>query len=95
MMTEQEVRDRLALLPTESADAVAAFLQEHGVKGKRVESNSCPIANWVGDPSKKIGVCASGIGPNVADAPWDITPGKAVRDFVLRFDGENYPELIA
>jgi hypothetical protein len=47
MVTREKIEESLAFLGTSSADQVAASLRNMGIKGSS-ESNSCPIANWLG-----------------------------------------------
>lgn len=93
-------RDKL--LQFETADEIAEFLFEQGVKGTRALSTSCAIANWMTETTG-IGVAVNQI------EMWESYNGAvvnygglvlhrhsdAISSFVIKFDEGHYPELIA
>lgn len=87
-MTRDEVLAKLAELP-DTADGIAAFLAERGVKGYRHSHRSCPIANYL----DAVSVSAFGLTWKEPALTVDI-PRPALL-FVRHFDNGEYPELIA
>lgn len=89
--------DKLASLKT--ADEIANLLSGYGVKGFRADAQNCPISKWM----------ASQTGEEVITSPYymrildKISEGtvkgserpltSAMQHFVMRFDGQEYPEL--
>lgn len=90
--------ERVALLPTTSADDVADFLVRMGVTGQLQEPCYCPIAEWIGDPDRRIAVmgqraCELYGPPGYEDEHYIDLP-ESVSMFIARFDKYDYPELV-
>lgn len=86
-------RDKLAGF--QSADELAGFLMDEGIKGRRQMSNSCAIAVWM---KKTTGVS---VGVSMTEL-WEdhytprvqpIKHNEVLKDFVVKFDNHQYPEL--
>lgn len=96
----ERARERVALLPTTSADDVAQFLRKRGVKGELSEPYHCPVAEWIADDDHRIGVVGERAVllsdlPGYADIDdFYVELPKPVSRFVTLFDGCRYPELI-
>lgn len=69
-----------------TADEVAAALKRRRIRGTRLSSNCCPIAKFLGSAE----VCQDFID---LCGTIRITPPRAVRTFIDRFDDGRYPEL--
>lgn len=87
------LNEALALLPTTSADDVAAFLQREGIKGWHVSPRRCPLAVFF---SRATGVpCAVGstwVAVEGAQVQFVSLPA-ALADFVRTFDHGKHREL--
>jgi hypothetical protein len=82
----------------DTPEEVADFLHKRGIKGNRVEANSCPVAQYI--TSSNFGFeWASvfdtvGAGKHLDDVGVSITTPTAVRTFVSEFDLGKYPHLV-
>lgn len=79
----------------ETADEVANFLCQEGIKGQRRVSDNCPISNWMSVTtgtsfSTGINVLLTGAGGST----WLRQNTAALIEFVGLFDFGAYPELI-
>ncbi len=79
-----------------TADEVAEFLRERGIKGQIGNLNRCPIAEYVNGAS---GVNCEVDDDSVAVAFNDDAEAKyimsaAMKEFVQKFDAGDYPDLI-
>jgi hypothetical protein len=91
------VAQALAELPTESADAVAEFLRDKGIKGRPMSWTDCPIAHWIrsrtgGLHGPKFEVITSGT--IEIREPVGVTRhfhSEAVEEFIRAFDGPFNP----
>jgi hypothetical protein len=85
----QVIIDKLAGLG--SADDVARFFRVEGVVGDH-SLGSCPVARYIGRESgQRITVTHTHWGAISIEAR--LLP-RPVADFVMRFDGLDYPDLI-
>jgi hypothetical protein len=102
VIDETQVEETLRQLG-DNADAVAASLRERGVKGLVGLAEHCPIATLlrrtygadvdvIEVESDSIRVHCHGEGPY--ESMWIEPPPPAVRDFVERFDGGEYSDLV-
>jgi hypothetical protein len=85
----------------DTADEVADFLHKRGIKGNRVEANSCPVAQYI--TSSNFGFEWASVfdtisaGRNVDDnnsADITIATPKTVLKFIKEFDLGKYPQLV-
>lgn len=78
----------------ETADEVAEFLQDQGIKAQRASATSCAISKWVSEVT----------GEFVTTGPTSMSVGnlceyqafyhtKAVSEFIVLFDNGFFPEL--
>lgn len=93
-----DITQALLAIDLDSADDVAAFFMEAGIKGPScgVDSKECPVARYLSD------VCGEPISVGVWDAGPEDSSGhdgrsfplpNAVRKFVSLFDQDKYPDL--
>lgn len=88
-------RDKLAGF--ETADEIAQFLLDQGVKGTLGSATNCAISMWMkevtGDPSIRTTqaciACSLGLQNIVIETNTD-----AMADFVSKFDEAQYPALL-
>lgn len=77
-----------------SPDQIALFFKQEQVFGRPCVAFECPVANYV---KRETGEMTSVSGWSVTSGdvrvefPWE----SAISDFVARFDGFGYPDLIA
>lgn len=80
-----------------SKDAIADYLRAAGIKGKRMRSCMCPVANWLAfqlDTAQRVSV-----GSKITLAAYeDGPPAEAqtpenVSQFIYAFDQDEYPLL--
>jgi hypothetical protein len=97
--TDDELYEALCELG-DTPDEVAAKLYEAGFKGERETGYSCPIAVYLNSAAAAFEACVE---------PEDVwlnsvnefdhvrlhaVPPAAVADFILKFDGGEYPDLV-
>jgi hypothetical protein len=94
MMAIESAEVILPLTKLKSANAIAKFLKEQGITGKRGDANKCPIANYLHKNLPK------GVSPQSVQVAGDVamdgvrvnaTP--AVFAFIQKFDDGEIPEL--
>lgn len=105
MIDVQVLVDKLNGL--ESADEVAAFLQEQGVIGVPMAAEFCPVSNWIRRESGEKHVSTANsvriwetentafwnsYGPGDIKAQYILSP--FVQKFIVKFDSLNYPNLV-
>jgi hypothetical protein len=79
-------------------DEIAAFLEGQGCVGDRGHTYRCPVATYVRRVTGRLAVIHTAV-VRVGDSEtgrtveWTKTPNP-VRDFVARFDGGQYPNLL-
>ena len=89
--------DKLAALPT--PEAIRDFLIAEGVRGCKHAPESCALAAYMTANSEidvsvgynyivTYGSCDDALGETLAP------PTPAMRDFIVRFDNGEYPELV-
>lgn len=90
----EELLDELGDFP----GAVAAALKEQGIKGRRANSNYCPIANYLKSKGYRnpsvTEDCIDVVEEN--DAPCVVTEcitPDVIVDFISGFDSGLYPDL--
>jgi hypothetical protein len=76
----------------QTADEVAEFLQGQGCMGIRGHPHLCPVAHYLARMHGEHCAVASHIVVNETHRAVVDTP-PAVRDFIVRFDAGDYPEL--
>lgn len=101
-----EVLEKLGALG--SADHIALFLEEQGIRGHLTNSESCPITNYIerettadastGRYSVVVGL-QRGLGCTeridfTDDDTYYLPQYEAISHFVAAFDNEKYPNLI-
>jgi len=89
---EERVAAAIAELPTENADAVAAYLAAVGVRGVRSSAEDCPIARYVRLRARHAVWVA--VGEIYSRTGGFGTLPAAVVDFYRRFDHGEYPDLM-
>lgn len=95
-MAELTLAQALAELP-DTADGIAAFLADLKCTGKRNRTDCCPIANYL----KQAGVASDldvdplivTVWPHNEDTV-DVRTPEHVAEFMRRFDGWAWPELV-
>lgn len=98
-----EVLEKLGALG--SADHIALFLEEEGIKGHLTNSESCPITNYIeretdavvttGRYSMSIEFGCESVDFVEKGGDFGLLPQyEAVSYFVRNFDEEEYPNLI-
>jgi hypothetical protein len=83
----------LAALPTASADGIAAYLTQLGIRGKRADGCRCPIAAYLA--AEDVDGVIVGPEGTWVDGVYAVFPSAAVNEFVLKFDAGQWPELDA
>ncbi len=74
----------------DDVDAVVRTLQDKGIRGVRLNSCTCPIANYL----TSCGFSSAEVGSNVAHAGDESEElPAAVAAFLRRFDATAFPEL--
>jgi len=94
----QEAVDSL-VRDMESADEVAAWLAQQGIKGVPGDAGSCPLANYFGSQLEweyHVFVREGGIAtrsPATDRLTGHIETHPTLQKFIQNFDGGDYPEL--
>lgn len=76
------------LAKMKSPDAIANYFSNHHIKGRIFSPYFCPVANYTGAAA----VCPENITPSCG-AP-ELKNTEAIRLFVIRFDSQEYPDLV-
>ena len=93
----------LAELP-DTADGIAAYLQQKGIKGLRNSYTRCPLVNWINQAEVTWPGIHGYISADykstwfIIDDPQILFPkvegSPAVLEFSLKFNRGEYPELV-
>lgn len=77
-----------------SPDQIALFFKQEQIVGTPCAAFECPVANYV---ERETGTVTSVSGYSVMNGPdrLELPLDSAVSGFVCRFDGYDYPDLIA
>lgn len=87
--------EALAALPT-TADGIATQLRNKGIQGVRTDSCNCPITNYL----TSLGFGLVDVDPGLIEAEGgdgfevEVTP-PGISEFIVRFDGGEWPELVS
>lgn len=90
--------EALAALP-KTADGIATFLAERGIKGVRKDDCICPIAQYLTgfgswEWSPEVGCNYIAAEDDDGEGFRESTP-EHVTEFIVRFDGGAWPDLVA
>lgn len=91
MLTLTKMHPIQELHQFETADEIATFLEDEGIKGIIRGSSSCPLANFFSKRGFDAAVCREHIyisGQNT------FANTDALHNFVYNFDNGDYPQLI-
>lgn len=90
-----DLKKRLDLLLDalpKSADEIAKYLKEAGVKGSKMSTANCPLANHFSARGVRVSV-GSSILDNSTGAVLEKSPSYVI-DFISKFDNGEYPDLV-
>lgn len=89
--------DKLAQF--ETANEIAEYLKDCGIKANKREPNSCAISMWMNQQTGLLIRTGTFWTRVTADERGNVTLAKeyltdAMTDFVIKFDKGKYPELV-
>lgn len=74
-----------------TADEVAAFLKEKGIKGNRAAAGSCPVAVYM---RSQGGDATAAVFGRYGNQEYSVHVPDPVYAFIVAFDSGVYPELV-
>jgi hypothetical protein len=87
------VRSLLDSLP-KTPDKIAGFLQAEGIKGFRETASLCPIANYLRRELEYKAISIITTCVLIGNISGVVRLPEYVTDFVIKFDGDEYPFLV-
>lgn len=97
MSSKEKLLAAIDQLP-ETSDGIAAFLEVRHITGHQVASTSCPLAVYLsGEVGRRVvvGVTDAAIRGRFLSSGIAVPLPSAATQFVVRFDGSEYPQLDA
>ena len=78
-----------------TADAIAAYFRQEGIKGDRSVLQSCPIANLATQIiNLPVEIDDDGINFNYDHQSFRVHATPAMKEFIRKFDEGYYPDLV-